>query len=94
MFRLRTLYSVALFAARLPVIYFMRPHKTNPNWYNFAASLDGKVLGANMIIDPRKRDDPESVLRSWVQERFRLIRYDGRDMDGFFKPFFVLNSKL
>ena len=76
-----------------PVIYFMRPLEQNPYWQNFVAAFDGDVLGADMIIDPRKRDNPEGVLRCWVEERFDLVYYQGREMDGFFEPFFVLRSK-
>ncbi len=86
-------YALIVRAARLPVIYFMRPYKQNPNWHTFAASFDGEVLGANMIIDPRKRDNAEGVLRSWLEERFDLVRYNGRDMDGVQQPFFVFKSK-
>ncbi len=85
-------YAFIAYAGSIPVIYFMRPRVQNPCWHTFVATFDGDVIGANMIINPLKRNDPVSVLRSWLEAQFELVHYAGRDMDGYQEPFFVFKS--
>jgi len=75
------------------VIYFMRPREKNPNWFNYVA-IDGEVLGARMLLAPPHRTLGYMFLCQYAEEKgFELVRHNGRDMDGFVQPFFVLMSK-